>query len=203
MGWAGLGVLLGAPLLLWWFQGESFLATTDRQPADVLVVEGWIGIEGVRAAKAEFERGGYRLLVATGGLTDNSWNSQRWNLATEAHELLLRAGMPADQVIEAPARDTASQRTFESALAVRQALAQQSLRPATVNIFTHTVHARRSRLVFAKVLGPAKVGVIAWRPQGEAIGPWWRSSKRADELVKETVGYFFELLLNSGRTSEG
>jgi hypothetical protein len=47
--------------LAWWFSfGESFLSSTTRVPAEILVVEGWIGRPGVRAAAAEFEQRGYR-----------------------------------------------------------------------------------------------------------------------------------------------
>ena len=44
----------------WFNYGELFLALTHRLPAEVLVVEGWIGREGVRAAVDEFERGSYQ-----------------------------------------------------------------------------------------------------------------------------------------------
>ena len=56
------------------------------------------------------------------------------------------------------------------------------------------------QLVFAKVLGPGvQVGVIAWTPFSYQASPWWRSSDRARELLTETAGYVYELLLNSGR----
>jgi hypothetical protein len=38
-----------------------------RLPAEILVVEGWIGRDGVRAPAAEFEQSGYQYVVATGG----------------------------------------------------------------------------------------------------------------------------------------
>jgi hypothetical protein len=57
-------------------------------------------------------------------------------------------------------------------------------------------------LVFAKVEGPGTaVGVVDWTPSDYEGVPWWRSSERARELMLETVGYLFEALLNSGRSS--
>src|ERR1700740_1614672 len=53
----------------WFTCGESYLAETHRSEADILVVEGWIGPKGISAAVQEFERGGYRYIVASGGLT--------------------------------------------------------------------------------------------------------------------------------------
>jgi hypothetical protein len=52
--------LLVIPVAWWFARGESFLSLTERLPAKVLVVEGWIGYEGVRAAAAEFEQRGYQ-----------------------------------------------------------------------------------------------------------------------------------------------
>ena len=74
--------------------------------------------------------------------------------------------------------------------------------PSAINVYTRGAHARRSRLVFAKVFGPAtKVGVISWQPTDFAAEHWWHSSERTEDLIKETVGYTFELLFNSGRLS--
>jgi len=67
LGWISLTAFAGLFLTLWWFRGEALLSLTERQPAEVLVVEGWIGLEGVHAAAIEFAQGGYRQVVATGG----------------------------------------------------------------------------------------------------------------------------------------
>ena len=191
------------PAVLWCFFGERFLAHSERLPAEALIVEGWIGIEGVQAAKAEFDRGGYRTLITAGGQFHTRWGPQRWNYAEEAREILTRAGVPPDRIIEARAIDTDDHRTFEAAAAVSRTLTARGLHFTAVNVFTADVHARRSRLVYAKVL-PAgtAVGVVAWSPSDyHPELPWWKSSDRAVDLIKETAGWLFELLLNSGRTS--
>ena len=201
-GWLLLLAIFAIPTALWWFRGEAYLSLTERQPADVLVVEGWIRIEGIRAAKAEFKQGGYRYVVATGGLTGEPWDVRRWSYAAEAEEQLLRMGVARDRVILATPKDTEVQRTFESALAVQAALRAKGIQAAGINVFTRGPHARRSRLIFAKVLASTNgVGIIAWAPPGSEHDPWWKSSERADDLLKETAGYWFELLLNSGRRS--
>ncbi|MEO6994454.1 MAG: ElyC/SanA/YdcF family protein [Lacunisphaera sp.] len=200
LGWLVLLLAIGSPCGWWVWRGESFLRLTERQPAECLIVEGWIGIDGVTAAKAEFEQGGYRYIVTAGGLTDNRWGREHWNYAIEAGELLVRLGVPADRVVIAPAPDAETHRTFEAASVAKQMLMRLNLHAQYANVFTFGPHARRSRLVFAKAMGSStKVGVIAWAPAHAFDGPWWHSSERALDLLKETVGYAFELLLNSGR----
>lgn len=201
-GWTCLAIIAGFPSIWWGVRAESFFSLTDRLPAEILLVEGWVGSEGVSAAKAEFEHGGYQYIITSGGPMNNRWASQRRNYATESRDLLVRLGVPADRVIEAPAPNKESHRTFEAALAVQEVMRSHNLHPASVNIFTFGVHSRRSRLVFAKTLSPpTKVGAIAWIPAGYGDDFWWKSSERSLNLIKETVGYPFEFLLNSGRRS--
>jgi hypothetical protein len=167
-----------------------------------LVVEGWIGLEGMRDAAQEFADGKYNLIVTTGGLTGERWNVERWNYAEMAAKELRRLGVAPDHILVARAREIESQRTFEAASAARRTLKSNNLEPATINIMTRGPHARRSRLIYAKVFGPhTKVGVISWIPVSERSTPWWGSTDRASDLIKESVAYPFELILNSGRTS--
>jgi hypothetical protein len=193
--------LLAIPVCWWWSCGEAFLCSTSRLPAEVLVVEGWIGRNGVRAAAAEFERGSYRYLVTTGGVTDaKGWSEAGWSFAKGAADELARLGVPEDRLIVAPAADAESHRTYNSAVAVRRALDSMEIRPQALNVFTLGPHARRSRLVYAKVEGPeTEVGVIGWASPSDEAVPWWRSSDRAKELLTETAGYVYEALLDSGR----
>jgi uncharacterized SAM-binding protein YcdF (DUF218 family) len=203
LGWLCLGLFLAIPLLWWWIYGEAFLSMTERLPGEILVVEGWIGRDGVRAAGAEFEQHGYLYVVTTGGLTSgDGWEEPGWSFAEGAEHELIRDGVAKDRIIVAAARDVERNRTYESAVAVWRALRARGIEPKTINVFTLGPHARRSRLVFAKVYGPkTEVGVISWVPAGHQVLPWWRSSQRSREMITETTGYLFETLLNSGRSS--
>jgi uncharacterized SAM-binding protein YcdF (DUF218 family) len=183
-------------------QGESYLALSHRLPADILIVEGWIGRKGLRAAVDEFERAGYRYLVASGGLTSGRWEDRPESYAEMASRELIRLGVPKEKIIIASSANTESHRTFEAAVAVWRTLRDAGIKPTALNVFTDGPHARRSALVFSKVFSHGvKVGVIGWIAPEAKTGPWWRSSDRSRELLDETVGYLFEVLLNSGRCS--
>jgi uncharacterized SAM-binding protein YcdF (DUF218 family) len=201
--WIGWG-LLAAGLVIsgfWWtLDGESFLSYTDRLPAEVLVVEGWIGRNGVRAASTEFEQRGYEYIVTSGGPASECWEENPLSYAEMADRELIRSGIPKERIIIAPSKSSQTRRTYESALAVSDALQHRNIKPKAFNVFTLGSHARRSRLVFAKVEGPlTKVGVVAWTPTDIGSDPWWRSSERTKDFITETVGYAFEVLFNSGR----
>lgn len=201
-GWACLNCILFAGLSLWWFGSEAFLAATHRVRPDILVVEGWIGTEGVRSAKHEFESGGYRYLVTTSGVTENHWGEEHWIFAQEAAKELIRDGLPASRILVAVPLETESQRTFESAAATWRVLQAHGIMPIDLTIFTLGPHARRSRLVYAKVFGPnSQIGGIGWIPASYRGQSWWQSSERASDLIKENAGYLYERLFNSGRSS--
>jgi hypothetical protein len=200
MGWLAAAFCVCIPATGWFLKGESFLAVTGRLPAEVLVVEGWIGGEGIKAAFVEFQNGGYRVVVSAGGLTGERWSKKRWNYAAEAEEQLLLLGVPRDRVLLASSRDVEIQRTFEMAVAARKSIDAAGLNPIAINVFTRGAHARRSRLIFEKVFSPdTKVGVISWKPPLFEAESWWESSDRAQDLIKETTGYLYELLVDSGR----
>jgi hypothetical protein len=200
LGWGCLLALAAALFALWWVDGESFLSRADRRPAAILVIEGWAGLNSPPAAAAEFQHGGYQWAVVAGGLTGKSWTLERWRYVDAVGQELIRLGVRADAIIAAPTGDPESQRTYEMAVAARVALRARGIEPKALNVFTLGAHARRSQLIFRKVFGPAtSVGVVSWIPPGFRQEPWWHSSERADDLLKETVGYAFELLLSSGR----
>lgn len=203
--WLGSFSLAGTLFLLilaWISCGESYLSLTHRVPADILVVEGWIGRKALRAAVDEFNRGGYRFIVASGGLTSGRWEDQPASYAEMAAGEMRRLGVPNEKIFVATSEQNETHRTFESAVAVRRVLQTAGIYPKAINVFSYGSHARRSRLVFAKANGPGtEAGVISWTPTEYSAFPWWRSSERAREMIEETAAYLYEVLFNSGRGS--
>jgi hypothetical protein len=180
--------------------GESFFSVTRRLAAEVLVADGWIGRDGIRAAAEEFKLGGYEFIVVSGDMTEERRKQSDDDLTAEQE--LVGLGIPKDRIITAPNPQVSRQRTFVSVVAAWKALETRGVRPKVLNLFTLGPHARRSRLVYAKVFGPAtQVGVIAFVPPEYEVKPWWLSKRRTLCLLKEFVGYPFEILLNSARSS--
>jgi hypothetical protein len=196
-------LMVVTPVVAWCIAGENYLRVTAPATADVLVLEGWIGFEGCRAAAKELALHPYRYVVVTGADASAHWNDRPGNYADMAAWELERSGVPLTKIIRAPAKQTAAQRTYEMAVAVRQALRERGLVDAKITVFTSGVHARRSRLVFRKTLsGNPDVGVIGWYPAPETSEPWWASTERTENFLKETVAWLAEFLFDSGRGSK-
>jgi hypothetical protein len=189
--------------MIWLYSwAETFFSLTRRVSADVLIVEGWIGDDGIQAAADEFKQGAYKYVVATGGLTTDATAHEGLTYAEMARRELVRSGIPESQIIVAATRQIERARTFNSAAAAWRALQSRGVHPAAINVLTLGPHARRTCLVYEKVYAPGiMIGIIAFVPSWYHSEPWWRSGTRTKCLLKETVGYPFELLLNSGRFS--
>jgi uncharacterized SAM-binding protein YcdF (DUF218 family) len=200
LGWLLLISLVSLPIAGWTLFGETFLSQTDRKPAKVLIVEGWITDDALISAADEFRSGGYEWVITTGEYTSGKWNPQRWCFADVAAKALIRSGVPEQKVIRAPAEYSETKRTFEAARQVQHVFrAHPEMNPSEVNVFTAGTHARRSRLVYSKVLSGSDVGVISWAPAQHRALRWWHSSDRAKQLITESAGWLFELLFDSGR----
>jgi uncharacterized SAM-binding protein YcdF (DUF218 family) len=189
-----------APGIFWLIWGEDLLAASREAPHEYLIVDGWIGEVPIETASREYTNGGYRYVVATGGYEGSDWSKHRWSDAEIAKRNLLNNGVPAEEIIFAQAPAASIHRTFTTAAACKTELQRSGLTPKSVVVFVRGAHARRSRMVFQKVFGPdVQVGVIGWRNPLDGQQRWWRSSERAEDFLKESVGCLFEWAFNSGR----
>ena len=113
-----------------------------------------------------------RYVVTSGGPASGRWEENPLSYAEMADRELIRSGVPKDKNNRRSIQSGLKvRRTYESAVAVSHALQARNIQPKALNVFTLGPHARRSRLVFAKVEGPqTKVGVVAWTPTDYRIG---------------------------------
>jgi hypothetical protein len=111
-----------------------------------------------------------------------------------AADYLAQHGIPHNVITAAPAPQSAQDRTFLSAVVLRDLARQQGLNLDAMDVFSSGTHARRTRLLFQMALGSkARVGVLAARPSGyygQYYLPenWWRSSDAAESVVMQSIG---------------
>ncbi len=197
-GWVVLLGLLGLAILCFFANICSFLAPTDRVRADILVVEGWIPEHLVGRAADEFKFGNYRQLFTTGGpwtRPDPDWDKSRtW--AQACANRLERAGVPKTALRAVPCQLVGRDRTFASAVALRDWFDANNLHVEQINVLTEGLHARRTRLLFNKAFGTkVAVGIIALPTGDSDLDHWWRYSESAKDVFGETFGYLYSAVL--------
>jgi uncharacterized SAM-binding protein YcdF (DUF218 family) len=191
-------LLAGSLALFGLFTVYPFLAVTQRVDADVLVVEGWVHPYAIQAAASEFRTGSYKQIFSTGGpvVGKGGYINDYNTAASVGADRLKKIGVP-DQLIQmVPSREGNRDRTYSSALALKQWLDEQGVSLHGINIVTQDVHARRTRLLFQKALGPnTAVGIIAVSSPDYDSRRWWRSSEAAQVVMAEVVGYVYARLV--------
>jgi len=187
-------VLLAAAFLVVRFI-YPFLAITDRVPGQYLVVEGWIPPETLTNAVAEFRWGDYQAIVTSGTVVRGHLNMPTDETVTYANWAasdLRKLGVPEDLIHAAPCFQDRRDRTFNSAVAVKEWLADHHLPVSSIDVMTVGPHARRSRLLYQEAFGDkVKVGVIAIPSPDYNTKRWWRYSEGVRDVLSEAIAYVY------------
>lgn len=197
-GW-GMTLLCLISLAVFTFSNMyPFLAVNSPIAADVLVVEGWVPDRVLEGALAEFRRGSYRKLIATGlpvGL--GYYLSEYKSFAELAAATLMALGLEKEHLVAVPAPHTLQNRTYTSAVALKQWLLTSDLKVSAINLYTLGPHARRSQFIFQKVLAPdISVGAIAAEPVDYNSKTWWKSSEGVRTVIFESLAYIYARFIN-------
>lgn len=167
-----------------------FLAQNEPIGARILVVEGWLGPAELDQAVHAFKKGGYERVVTTGGPI-LGWPelSIHASYARIAADYLAQHGVPRDMILVVPTPPSAQDRTFLSAVVLRNSAQQLGMNLDAIDLFSAGAHARRSRLLFQMAFGPeVRVGVLAARPTEYDPDAWWRASSGMESMVLQSIG---------------
>jgi hypothetical protein len=171
----------------------SFLATNEPVGARVLVVEGWLTPEELDQAVHAFNKGNYEHVVTTGGpISDWPELTINNNYAKRAADYLAQHGVPRNMIIVVPTPASAQDRTFLSAVVLRDSAQQLGTKLNSFDIFSSGAHARRSRLLFQMAFGKkAQIGIFAARPVDYAPEVWWRTSSGVESIAFQSIGWLW------------
>jgi uncharacterized SAM-binding protein YcdF (DUF218 family) len=197
-GWlAAVGIFLLAAIL-WAENVQPFLGQTSRVETKILVVEGWVQDYAIRAAIEEFRNGHYEKIYTTGGPVAGSGGySNDFNTsASVGAEALVKAGLPAELVRMVPSHVSGRDRTYSSALALREYFRANGMAVKSFNVLTEDVHARRTRMLFQKAFGAdATVGVVSAHDPDYDPAHWWRYSEGVREILGESIAWVYAAFL--------
>src|SRR5438445_9660102 len=167
-----------------------FLAITHRVNANILVVEGWIHEYAIRAAVKEFRSNHYERVFTTGGpvVGSGGYINDFYTSASVGADLLKKCGLPDERLQMVPSRVMDRDRTYGSAVALRNWFRDHNMAVSGIDVVTEDLHARRTRLLFQKALGDkVAVGVIAVPNPDYDPKRWWHYSAGVREVVSEAA----------------
>ena len=198
-GWVLILLALSGVALTLFFATYRFLAVNQPVPgAEVLVVEGWVPNFAIKAAQREIAAGNYKKVYVTGGpLSGDGGYTNEYNTSASVGAGNLRAaGVPEELLQMVPSRVNDRDRTFGSAVALREWFREHAIAVHSFDILTENTHARRTRLLFQKAFGDeALVGIIAIDNPDYDPDRWWKSSEGVKNLFVEAVAYVYAKLL--------
>lgn len=177
-----------------WYNIYIFFAVSRPVTSDLLAVEGWVPDYAIRAAASEYRSGGYRMLLTTGGPVQGMGGYVNdYSTAASIGATRLRAlGFTDGQLQMVPSRVLKRDRTYASAIALKEWLAVHFPAERRINVMTTDVHARRTRLLFQLALGrDFSVGIIAIPNPDYKASEWWRYSEGVRDVLGETIAYVY------------
>jgi hypothetical protein len=175
----------------------SFLSVQDSVPGGVLVTEGWAPDYALAEGLAEFRQHHYEGIFSTGSPMDEGGVlSEYKTYADLSAAILIRLGADPQTVHAVPSPAVAQDRTYASALALRDSLRAHGVAMEKVNVVSVGTHSRRTRLLYEKAFGPStRVGIIAVPHRDFEPERWWRSSQGFRIVTGELIAYFYARFL--------
>ena len=160
----------------------------DGRGARTLVVEGWLDARDLDQALPAIRSGRYQRVLTTGGPVESWDDSPAWaSYADRAAAHLMRRGTGALPVTPVAAPRTEHDRTFRSALTVREWTSAAGAGVDAIDVYTAGIHARRSRAVYRLAFGrDTEVGVLAAANRDD-VRRWWTNSRGAKAVLGEAV----------------
>jgi uncharacterized SAM-binding protein YcdF (DUF218 family) len=201
LSWRGRLILAFALVLISALGFKSvypFLAITHRVNANILVVEGWTHEYAIQAAAKEFQSNHYQRVFTTGGPVAGSggYINDFMTSASVGADLLKKWGVPDERLQMVPCRVMDRDRTYGSAIALRNWFRDHDMTVSGIDVVTEDVHARRTRLLFEKALGKdVQVGIIAVPNVDYPANRWWHYSQGLKDVISEFAAYLYARVL--------
>lgn len=186
-------VLIG---IIWLYTAtiHGFLAPDEPVKASVMVLEGFVPDYTVEEAFRIFRRDNYERMLVTGKKREKgSFLDFYKNDGTYTAASLDSLGMDMTKVVVIEAdKDLTKDRTYYSAVKVKDWIKKNHPEIASLNLITIGCHGRRSHYLFQKAFGDEiEVGIISLPNNSYEPGSWWKSSHGFRQVIQETIAWVY------------
>jgi hypothetical protein len=195
-GWVVLTLVCLALLFLALKTLHPFLAPTDPVPGGLLVAEGWLPDYGLAVVAAEVKKNRYDKIYVTGGPRESGdYLVDHKTFAELGAATLVKMGLNSEAVQAVPAPAVRQDRTYASALALKEWLRQHGIQARRLYVISSGCHARRTRLLYQKAMDPdATIGIMAIESIDYDSKRWWASSHGFRNVTGELIAYAYARL---------
>ena len=167
----------------------NYLAITQPEYGQYLVVEGWQDEHSLKQALTLFQDNQYELLITTGGPDTRHIVPKYKTYAEQSAAFLLKQGLDSKKLFVIATPASAQNRTFLSAVFVREWFESQNIDNASLDIVSNAVHARRTLTLYKMAFtSNTQIGIYASEPSGYSLSKWWETSDGAKSVLTEMAG---------------
>jgi hypothetical protein len=191
-GWLLSAMVIALLMLAALMSIHPFLAARDPAVGSLLVIEGWIPDYALKECADLVRSNNYVQLYTVGGPVGAADYpaAEDDTYAYTAQRYLQKHGVDPKRVERVPTNLQTFDRTFSSAIAMREYLKSKGPLPPTITVATLGAHARRTRMLYQRAFGRGtQVGVFALDNREYDPAHWWRFSEGIREVVSEGAAY--------------
>lgn len=190
-------------LLIVIFRLHSYLSLNIPIHSEILVIEGWLDYDYLPIVLEEFNRNNYDRIVVVGNTHYSSKGScidgNQSNAELKARQLSLLSNHTLDVVVVNSKYVTKNQ-TFNYMVCFKNWLVKEIPDIKSVNLFSASVHARKSYILLRRVLPHSiKVGVISAPPLRYNKNYWWLSKRGILLVFKNAISLLDAVLFDNCR----
>jgi hypothetical protein len=157
----------------------------------VLVIEGWLPERELDAAAAYARAQGYARVITTGGPIESFSPFASYAERAADH---LRQRLPGLPVQAVPAPATKQNRTYASAVWLRDWARRERVALTAFDLYSLGPHARRTRRLYRTAFGDGvQIGIVAGEPREADPRRWWTSSEAAKAVWLEAASLAWTL----------
>ncbi|MCD4698603.1 MAG: hypothetical protein K8S16_20430 [Bacteroidales bacterium] len=193
---AGWLLILGFNFLLIFFilkYISIFLVVNKPLDTKILIIDGLLPGYAYDSIVKLIEKDKYKYVITTGVDVDYTFNSdEQFNIADFSFKILSTKDIKNCKLHSAPAHLIYRDRTYSSAIALKDWFITQRIFPGEINVVSFSCHSRRTWVLYRKAFRDfARVGIISIRDQSYNYTKWYYYSRGVRQVLSETIGYLY------------
>jgi len=193
LGWLLIASILTTLFFSFISNTYGFLAPQAPPHKGVMVVEGWMHDFALDEAITMYKLGDYDKIVCTGvPIETGNYLVQFKSFSEMTAARLRKLGIPENEIVVTTAELQKKDRTYLSAVALREAIMAYNIEGTDFHLVTTGPHGRRSRLLFQKALGDKyNIGITCLEDTGYESKHWYAYSMGVRKVIGESIAYLY------------